>query len=480
MKKIPYAFECEPYGDFASITPLISKGRLRVYYKGLNRNGGFITDEFSSKLEASLPYTPIVGEYDKERQDFKSHNQDRNAAAIYGLVPENPNISWEPHVDRDGVERTYLCCDVYLYSGRYDAAGNIIGKHHSMELNRSSLQGNWERRGLSEVFVYTDAYFDGLCVLGDGVEPCFEGSGFFSHETGAIKILEDYVRNKTNRIEDTSLGGKRMEEDKILDFAAEPEIEEELEAEEVEVEAEAEASEDFEEIKVPTTDPVEDNGTEKEEEINPEQQPVTQDPDVNITPISPTEPSDLGDPDAGTTDGGTDPEEGNSALKEPETEEEKEEEEEEKKAMCEVEVDASLDDLASRFSCVSEALDSFNAEILELQNQVATFETKVQELESKLAVYQEKEEKEMNAQRQALIDEYSQYLSGDAFDEICRNASDYSVENLEKELLFVAKKANPNFLKVQDGVAFASLRTQESTGIYHILDEYKNRKERNS
>ena len=478
MKKIPYAFECEPYGDFTSITPLISKGRLRVYYKGLNRNGGFITDEFSSKLEASLPYTPIVGEYDKERQDFKSHNQDRNAAAIYGLVPENPNISWEPHLDRDGVERTYLCCDVYLYSGRYDAANNIIGKHHSMELNRSSLQGNWERRGLSEVFVYTDAYFDGLCVLGDGVEPCFEGSGFFSHETGAIKILEDYVRNKTNKIEDTSLGGNTMEEDKILDFAAEPEIEEELEAEEVEVEAEAEASEDFEEIKVPTTDPVEDNGTEKEAETEPEIQPVTPDPDVNITPISPTEPNGSEDPDA-NPDAESDPDSTEAALKEPEMEEEKEEEEEEKKAMCEVEVDASLDDLASRFSCVSEALGSFNAEILELQNQIATFETKVQELEDKLTVYQEKEEKELSAQRQALIDEYSQYLSGDAFDEICQNASNYSVENLEKELLFVAKKANPNFLKVQDGVAFASLRTQESTGIYHILDEYKSKK-RNS
>ena len=192
MRQIPYEFECVPYGELEQVTPLISKGRLKIYYIGKNRNMSYITKVFSDKLEAYLPYTPIVGVYDKYSQDFRGHELDRNAANTYGLVPENPNVAWETFRDKDGVEREYLCCDVYLYTGRYDAAKKIIGKSHSMELNRDSLQGFWKMIDGEEYYVFTHGFFDGLCVLGDRVEPCFEGSAFFEKKKSdsVIELLE--------------------------------------------------------------------------------------------------------------------------------------------------------------------------------------------------------------------------------------------------------------------------------------------------
>lgn len=470
MRQIPYSFECEPYGDFSAVTPLISKGRLRVYYKGLNRNGGYITDDFSAKLEQSLPYTPVVGDYDEFSQDFKGHNLDRNVATIYGIVPENPNVAWEPHEDKDGITRVYLCCDVYLYTGRYDAAKEIIGKHHSMELNRDSLRGDWERRGIDEVFVYQDAFFDGLCVLGDNIEPCFEGSGFFSHETGAIKILEDYVRNKTNNLEDLGLGGNSMEEEKILDSKNR-----------IEDEAEIETSTDFEEIKIPTTDPEEDAGTEQ-----PAEEPPVEEPAEEETPAEPGEDADA-DPESDPVDNELEVEEETPISDAAESEEEEDEEEEKKKEeeeeeeedySCGLTLDASFDEIKNCFPVVAEEFENLNNKILEFSADITTLETRVAELEGSLAVYQQKEQEQLDAQKDQLLEEYSKYLSEEALDDIRTNASNYTVENLEKELLFTVKKANPNFLKVQEGATFASLRTQGEEGIYRILENYKKKAKR--
>ena len=59
-KKIPTKFIGEIEGNISQITPELSKGRLRIFYKDLNRNQGYITDEFANRLLSSLPYTPVV------------------------------------------------------------------------------------------------------------------------------------------------------------------------------------------------------------------------------------------------------------------------------------------------------------------------------------------------------------------------------------------------------------------------------------
>ena len=85
------------FGKLEPINETISKGRCRIFYKGPNRNGSYITDRFAEKLLKSLPYTPIKGIYDQYASDYEDHGEKNSDGRIYGIVPENPNVTWEEH-----------------------------------------------------------------------------------------------------------------------------------------------------------------------------------------------------------------------------------------------------------------------------------------------------------------------------------------------------------------------------------------------
>jgi hypothetical protein len=116
------------YGNLEKYSETISKGRCRIFYKYGNRNGTYITDEFAEKLLASVPYAPVKGIYDEYDEDYTDHGAKRSDGRIYGIVPAEPNVTWENHEDDDGVVRTYACVDVLIYTGIYTEANEIIGK----------------------------------------------------------------------------------------------------------------------------------------------------------------------------------------------------------------------------------------------------------------------------------------------------------------------------------------------------------------
>ena len=120
------SFSVATYGNFEKYNDTISKARCRIFYKGLNRNGSFITDEFAEKLLATIPYTPIKGIYNTE--DFEDHGNRSDEGRIYGIVPEEPNVTWEDFEDEDGVVRTYACVDVYVFTALYEEAQEVLGK----------------------------------------------------------------------------------------------------------------------------------------------------------------------------------------------------------------------------------------------------------------------------------------------------------------------------------------------------------------
>ncbi len=177
------------FGQLKPYSPTISLARVRILYKGRNRNSTFITDEFADKLLSSLSYTPVKGIY--EVDDFTDHGKKRTEGRIYGIVPENPNLTWEKHEDEDGVIRTYACADVLLFTALYPEASEIPGKSQSMEMYVKSIKGDWQIIDKSRVFVYTDGCFLGLQALGDKVTPCFEGAEFFSYYTNLKNLLEN-------------------------------------------------------------------------------------------------------------------------------------------------------------------------------------------------------------------------------------------------------------------------------------------------
>ena len=182
------------YGKMEKFSDTISRGRCRVFYKGRNRNGTFITDEFAEKLIASAPYTPVKGIYDDEAGDYTDHGQKRSEGRIYGVVPADPNFAWEWHTDADGKAKEYACFDVLYYTALYQEAGEIDGKSQSMELYRGTLKGDWKIVEGKKTYVFTDGCFLGLQALGDDVEPCFEGASFYTCEDNILALLEKYEK----------------------------------------------------------------------------------------------------------------------------------------------------------------------------------------------------------------------------------------------------------------------------------------------
>lgn len=190
------------YGNVEQISDTLSKCRVRIFYKGLNRNRTFISDEFAQQLIDSLPYAPIKGIFDKEEMDFGDHGKKNSDGQIYGVVSENPNFAWEKHLDDDGVEREYACADVILYTALYPEANLIFGKPQSMEIHRKGLEGEWKiwDGDMQPYFDFYKGHLLGLQVLGNEVEPCFEGSAFFSLYKDA-KELYDYIKKSQEKEE---------------------------------------------------------------------------------------------------------------------------------------------------------------------------------------------------------------------------------------------------------------------------------------
>ncbi len=77
----------------------------------------------------------------------------------------------------------------YLWTGQFEEMTKVIqeGQPHSMELDAESLEGHWATDNNLGVdfFIINDATFSKLCILGDDVEPCYEGSSVTSPQVSA-------------------------------------------------------------------------------------------------------------------------------------------------------------------------------------------------------------------------------------------------------------------------------------------------------
>ena len=209
-------FSLSIYGNITNYNEVLSKARCRIFYTGANRNGTFITEEFAGKLVSTLPYVPVKGIYDTMKDDYTDHGRERYEGRIYGIVPENPNFAWEKHLDVDGVERTYACTDVYLFTGLYkQEAFDIVGKSQSMELYVDSIEGEWQYINGKRFFVFTEGRFLGLQTLGEDYEPCFEGASFYTLVDSVKALMNDL--QDTNVFQKQNLGGEKHMNFKLSD-----------------------------------------------------------------------------------------------------------------------------------------------------------------------------------------------------------------------------------------------------------------------
>jgi len=132
----------------------------------------------------------------------------------------------------------------YLWSGQFEELTKVIneGQPQSMELDASSLQGHWATDNNLGVdfFIINDATFSKLCILGDNVEPCYEGASVTSPEVSKnFSKNTDFQQTLFSMMNDlqialNSKGGLNMSENELITESAEtveeqPELEHELE-----------------------------------------------------------------------------------------------------------------------------------------------------------------------------------------------------------------------------------------------------------
>lgn len=240
------------------INPLMSACEIKVLYIGENRNRSFISKEVATDMAKTLRGAPIVGYWRQDVEDFGDHGErvtlDVDGIKFdcltkpYGFVSPDAKVWFQEFEDRNGfgepIVREYLMTTGYLWTGQFEECKSAVegeGKPHSMELDESTLKGSWETntKGM-DFFIINDATFSKLCILGEDVEPCFEGSSVKAPEVSAsfAKVDDNFRQTLFTMMQDLKFaleGGQQMEENKdvvveeqapvVEEPAAEPAVE---------------------------------------------------------------------------------------------------------------------------------------------------------------------------------------------------------------------------------------------------------------
>lgn len=176
------------------ISPMISKCEIKVMYLGKNRNRTMMTKDVAADMAKTLRGNPIVGCYKEDVGDFRDHGEKITIDADgihfnvetqpYGFVAPDAKVWFQKFVDTNDfgeeIEREYLMTEGYLWTGQYEECQSVIdeGKSQSMEIDEKTIEGKWDYSASDdmEYFIISDGMFSKLCILGDDIEPCFEGA----------------------------------------------------------------------------------------------------------------------------------------------------------------------------------------------------------------------------------------------------------------------------------------------------------------
>ena len=267
------------------INPLMSSCEIKVLYLGQNRNHSYITKDVATEMAKTLRGAPIVGYYKEEKDDFADHGErmifDDEGIKFecltrpYGFVAPDAKVWFQKFDDVDEfgntITREYLMTTGYLWTGQYEECKSVVegGKPQSMELDEESLEGHWSTNSKTgmDFFIINDAIFSKLCILGEDVEPCFEGSSITAPEVSKTftKMDDNFKKTLYAMMQDLKFaleGGQKMIIDEAETKVTESEVvetEAEITAEETSIETEATVEE---ETTLETEESSEDKDTE--------------------------------------------------------------------------------------------------------------------------------------------------------------------------------------------------------------------------
>lgn len=176
------------------VNPLMSKCEVKVLYVGQNRNRSAITKQVATEMSKTLRGCPIVGYYIEKKEDFGDHGDQviidgegvkfNKLTKPYGFVAPDAKVWFQFFEDQDEFGNTcireYLMTEGYLWTGQFEECQRVLENNNpqSMELDEKTIKGHWSTDNNTGIdfFIINDAVFSKLCILGDDVEPCFEGA----------------------------------------------------------------------------------------------------------------------------------------------------------------------------------------------------------------------------------------------------------------------------------------------------------------
>ena len=418
--------------EFINVTPcnpLISQCEIKVMYVGENRNKSFISKEVATEMANTLPGCPIVGYFREDKGDFADHGEkviiDDTGVHFecmtrpYGFVAPDAKVWFQKFEDTDEFGNTtvreYLMTTGFLWTGQFPECESAVsaGKPHSMELDKDTVDGKWAKNSKSGVdfFIINDAIFSKLCILGDDVEPCFEGSSVSAPDisTSFTKDDEEFRQTLFSMMQELkfALKGEHNDMENInekIDLETSYAKSEEEEKEEKkfdldETQVEEPVAEVVEEpaAEVVVEEPVVEDSFAKKEEEEKEEEPAEEKESESEEEDEEKKKNFAKEED-----------------KDDETakEENKEDEEKEKYSLLEQE----LTSLKEKYSL----LEAENAELLAFKNQIE------------------------DEQKDTLINSFYM-LSDEDKKEVIQNKSKYSLDDIEAKLSVICVRKKVNF-----------------------------------
>lgn len=414
------------------INPLMSSCEIKVLYLGENRNHSYITKDVATEMAKTLRGAPIVGYYKEEKDDFADHGErmifDDEGIKFecltrpYGFVAPDAKVWFQKFDDVDEfgntITREYLMTTGYLWTGQYEECKSVVegGKPQSMELDEESLEGHWSTNSKTgmDFFIINDAIFSKLCILGEDVEPCFEGSSITAPEVSKTftKMDDNFKKTLYAMMQDLKFaleGGQKMIIDEAETKVTEPEVvetEAEITAEETSIKTEATVEE---EITLETEESSENKDT--------EDQSVLAENDNSIEDQSSQENFTKADD--------KDKEEESKDAKDSEKDSESEEDDEDKEYKC-----GESDKKEKSYSL--------------LETELAETKAAYADLEQKYQVLVEFKKQIDNEKKDALINSFYMLSDEDKAD-VIENKSNYSLDEIESKLSVICVRKRVNF-----------------------------------
>ena len=414
------------------INPLMSSCEIKVLYLGENRNHSYITKDVATEMAKTLRGAPIVGYYKEEKDDFADHGErmifDDEGIKFecltrpYGFVAPDAKVWFQKFDDVDEfgntITREYLMTTGYLWTGQYEECKSVVegGKPQSMELDEESLEGHWSTNSKTgmDFFIINDAIFSKLCILGEDVEPCFEGSSITAPEVSKTftKMDDNFKKTLYAMMQDLKFaleGGQKMIIDEAETKVTESEVvetEAEITAEETSIETEATVEE---ETTLETEESSEDKDT--------EDQSVLAENDNSIEDQSSQENFTKADD--------KDEEEESKDAKDSEKDSESEEDDEDKEYKC-----GENDKKEKSYSL--------------LETELAETKAAYADLEQKYQVLVEFKKQIDNEKKDALINSFYMLSDEDKAD-VIENKSNYSLDEIESKLSVICVRKRVNF-----------------------------------